>query len=115
MKHKITREQIKHRLDNHQPMKIVEALPQKYFDDGHLPGAINIPHDEIDDKADEVLSDMEEFIVIYCANTACQNALMATNTLLHMGYKNVYEYVEGKQDWIEAGLTIEKIQMKEVG
>jgi rhodanese-related sulfurtransferase len=27
-----------------------------------------------------------------------------------MGYTNVAEYAEGKQDWIEAGLPVEKEQ-----
>lgn len=39
----ITREQIKEKLDTNEPVTIIEALPQEYFDAEHLPGALNIP------------------------------------------------------------------------
>ncbi|MGD8583438.1 MAG: rhodanese-like domain-containing protein [Gammaproteobacteria bacterium] len=48
---------------------------------------------------------------MYCANTACQNSRIAAQTLASMGYTNVAEYEEGKQDWVEAGLPIESGQV----
>ena len=32
---------------------------------------------------------------------------MAARELAALGYKNVREYVEGKQDWIQAGMPAE--------
>jgi len=93
------------------PMHLVEALPEKYYRDGHLPGAILLPHDEVRARAGALLSDTDDFIVVYCANTACQNSRIAAQTLATMGYTNVAEYEEGKQDWIEAGLPIESGQV----
>ena len=107
MANTITREQIKDKLDKQVPMTIVEALPQKYFDDKHLPGALNIPHDEIRDRASDLLPDKQAFIVVYCANTECQNSKLATDTLHRMGYTNAVEYVEGKQHWLEGPLPVE--------
>ena len=92
------------------PMQLVEALPEKYYRDRHLPGAILLPHDEVRDRADTLLPDKDAFIVVYCANTACQNSRVAARTLASMGYTNVAEYVEGKQDWTEAGLPVETDQ-----
>jgi len=103
----ITREQIKEKLDKHEPMNIIEALPPKYFEANHLPGALNIPHDEIRVRAPDMLPDKDAFIVVYCANTECQNSRIATNTLQQMGYVNAFEYVEGKQHWLEANLPVE--------
>ena len=103
----MTREQIKDKLDKQEPMAIVEALPQKYFDAEHLPGALNIPHNEIQTKAPEILPDKDALIVVYCASTECQNSKIATNTLQQMGYTNAFEYVEGKQHWLEAGFPVE--------
>ncbi len=110
MTNKITREQIREKLDRQQPITIIEALPQKYYDAEHLPGALNIPHDEIRVKAAEVLPDKDAFIVVYCASTECQNSQIATSTLQQMGYTNAYEYVEGKQHWLEARLPTESSQ-----
>lgn len=47
-------------------------------------------------------------MVVYCSNTACQNSAIASRRLTELGYTNVLEYVEGKQDWIEAGLPVER-------
>lgn len=103
----ISREAIKAKLDARQPITLVEALPPKYFDAEHLPGALNIPHDEIRTKAPEMLPDKDAFIVVYCANTPCQNSKIAANTLQQMGYTNAHEYVEGKQHWLEANYPVE--------
>lgn len=111
----ITREQIKDRIEKQQPTHIVEALPQRYFDDAHLPGAINIPYEEVRSRAENMLPDKEAFIVVYCANTPCSNSKIATNTLMQMGYNNVFEYVEGKQDWIDANYPLESTHIKQVG
>jgi rhodanese-related sulfurtransferase len=103
----ITRQDLKAILDAGEPITLIEALPSRYYQAGHLPGAINIPHDEIRERAASVLSNKEQAIVVYCANTACQNSSIAANTLSALGYRNVREYVEGKQDWAEAGLSLE--------
>ena len=55
----------------------------------------------------DVLPDKDAFVVVYCANTPCQNSVVASRRLVELGYTNVHEYVEGKQDWIEAGLPVE--------
>lgn len=88
-------------------MHLVEALPEKYYLEGHLPGAIHLPHDEVRDLATKLLMSKDDFIVVYCASKSCQNSRIAAQTLAAMGYTNVAEYEEGKQDWIEARLPIE--------
>lgn len=107
MVHTITREKIKENLDSKVSMTIVEALPKKYFDSKHLPCAVNIPHDEIQQKAPELLADKEALIIVYCASTECKNSKIATDTLRQMGYTNAYEYVEGKEHWLEADFPTE--------
>jgi rhodanese-related sulfurtransferase len=104
----IKREEIQKHLEARTPIMLVEALPEKYFRDGHLPGAIRLGHEEVRQRAADVLPDKSAFIVVYCANTACQNSTIAARTLDALGYTNVAEYVEGKQDWVEAGLPLEK-------
>jgi rhodanese-related sulfurtransferase len=103
----ITREQLKARIDNGSPTILVEALPARYYDQAHLPGAINIPHDDIRAVALTRLPDKAATIVVYCASTPCQNSRQALITLTQMGYEDAYEYVEGKADWEEAGYPLE--------
>lgn len=86
---------------------VVEALPPTYYDAEHLPGALNLPHDRVDELAPTVLPDTSAAVVVYCSNTACQNSTIAARRLEELGYTDVAEYEQGKQDWIEAGLPVE--------
>lgn len=76
----ITREELRAKLDRGESVVIVEALGPKYYEDAHLPGAINIPHTEVDELAPELLPDRSAQIVVYCSNRACQNSPWATRT-----------------------------------
>jgi rhodanese-related sulfurtransferase len=86
---------------------VVETLGPAYFEDAHLPGAINIPHTEVARLAPELLPDKDAAIVTYCSNTACRNSEIAGNQLIAMGYSDVRKYAEGKDGWREAGLPVE--------
>jgi rhodanese-related sulfurtransferase len=86
---------------------LVEALPEKYYVDRHLPGALHLPHDQVAALAPMVLKDRDAEIVVYCANVNCQNSHIAARALSGLGYSNVAVYAEGKQDWIEAGLPVQ--------
>lgn len=103
----ISREQIMAKLQSDESMAIVEALPEEYFNSGHLPQAINIPHDQIEYQAAHKLPDKGQLIVVYCANSACANSSQASEKLRKLGYQNVFEYVEGKEHWKAAQLPIE--------
>ncbi len=104
----ISRDELEQRIDRGDAITIVEALGPMYFEDAHLPGAKNLPHDRVDELAPTVLPDRSATVVVYCSNTACQNSTVAARRLVQLGYEHVYEYVEGKQDWIEAGLPVER-------
>jgi rhodanese-related sulfurtransferase len=86
---------------------VVEALGPQYFAQGHLPGALNIPHEEVAELAPSLLPDKDAAIVVYCSNTQCQNSAIAQGELRRLGYSDVRKYAEGKQDWEAAGLPLE--------
>ena len=86
---------------------VVEALPAQYYEDRHLPGAINVPHDDVEELAPQLLPDKDAAIVTYCSNTSCRNSGIAQAKLESLGYTNVAKYAEGKDDWVEAGLPTE--------
>ncbi len=107
MAKRISRDELKAKLDDSEPMVVVEALPASYYQDAHLPGAVNLPHDQVDELAPQMLPDKNALIVTYCANGPCPNSGIAAERLEALGYVKVREYYEGKQDWVEAGLPTE--------
>ncbi len=102
----ISREELRNKLILRESLTLVEALPEKYWRDSHLPGAIQMDYTEVAEKAHNLLPDKEAKIVVYCASTECQNSSKAARTLEDLGYKNVNEYAQGKQHWLEAGLPL---------
>jgi rhodanese-related sulfurtransferase len=104
---KITLEELRERIDSNPDLILVEALPEQYFRHSHIPGAINIPHTEVDSLAPDRLPDRHAEIVVYCASGPCPNSGIAANRLAALGYANVRDYHEGKAEWIDAGLPVE--------
>src|SRR5690349_19975197 len=104
---KIERAALKAKLDRREPVVVVVTLPPRYFADAHLPGALNIPHDQVDALAPRLLPDKDAEIVVYCANVPSRNSTIAAERLVQIGYTRVRDYKEGKEDWAKAGFPLE--------
>jgi rhodanese-related sulfurtransferase len=85
----------------------VDALPESYYAQQHLPGALNLVADEVATRAGGLLPDRDAAIVTYCSDTACGNSGHVATALTKLGYTNVRTYAEGIQDWVENGLPTE--------
>jgi rhodanese-related sulfurtransferase len=85
----------------------VDALPDTYFAQQHLPGAVNLVEADVRERAADLLPDRDAAIVVYCSNAACPNSHAVARGLIQLGYTNVRRYREGIQDWVEAGLPVE--------
>ncbi len=107
MSRTITREELRIKLASTDRPVLVEALPEKYYAAKHLPGALHLPHDQVDALAPAVLPHKNATIVVYCANRQCQNSHIAAHRLSVLGYTDVSVYAGGKQDWEEGGLPFE--------
>ena len=103
----ITREDLKAKTERKNDFVLVEALSQKHYESSHLPGAINLPYEFVD-EAERVLPDKNAEIVVYCMNPGCIASREEARELEEMGYKHVLHYAAGKQDWIRAGLPVER-------
>ena len=108
MAHTITREELSSLIAAGKAPLLFEALSAQYFDDWHLPGARNMPHDAVAELAPRLAPDKAAPIVVYCANAACQNSHIAAERLTQLGYADVRVYAGGKKDWQEAGLAVER-------
>ncbi|MEJ7629198.1 MAG: rhodanese-like domain-containing protein [Nocardioidaceae bacterium] len=86
---------------------VVDALPEAYYAQQHLPGALNLSAGDVEDSANELLPDKSAAIVTYCSDAACQNSSEVAEELQRLGYTNVRKYSEGIQDWALNGLATE--------
>jgi rhodanese-related sulfurtransferase len=104
----LTLSKLNERLGTNRALVLVEALPEKYYRDGHLPGARHLPHDQVAQLAGKVLPERDAEIVVYCASSTCQNSHIAARHLIQLGYARVAVFPGGKKEWIEAGLSLER-------
>ena len=87
--------------------RLVETLGPAFYADAHLPGAVNVPHDRVDELAPRLLPDREAVVVVYGSDPACHNCGFVAGRLRRLGYRDVRSYPGGKQGWILAGLPVE--------
>jgi len=103
----ITTAELREEMDHRDPFTLVESLPEEYYRAGHLPGAINLPPQDVRRLASSVLPDQSAEIVIYCASEDCEAAKEVARVLDSLGYSNLRYYDEGKEEWVQAGMPLE--------
>ncbi len=63
----ISRDELKQKIDRRDEFTLVETLPQQTYLHAHLPGAINLPPDQVNRLAPQLLPNKAADIVVYCA------------------------------------------------
>jgi rhodanese-related sulfurtransferase len=104
----IDREELKAKLDRGEPVFLIEALPPYQYERGHLPGAINLPSNQVAEMSSAALPDKSAEIIVYCANPKCHASEDAARELEQLGYTRVRIFPDGKQGWLDAGLELEQ-------
>jgi rhodanese-related sulfurtransferase len=103
----ITREQLWQRIESDDEFVLIDALAPMSFAHSHLPGAINLPPEWVDERGPQRIPNLDTEVVVYCATSTCDSSVIVGNRLVELGYRNVSHYSGGKRDWIEAGLPVE--------
>ncbi len=62
----ITRDELKAKMDRGEDFVLVDTMAEMYYRHSHLPGAINLPADEVRERAAEVLPHKDAEIIVYC-------------------------------------------------
>ena len=92
----ITAQEAKNLMDTEEGYIILDVRTQEEFDEGHIPGAIQISHGEVEEKAEGVLTDKDQLILVYCRSG--RRSKLAAEALAALGYTNIREF-GGILDW----------------
>lgn len=92
----ITAEEAKKLMDSESGYVILDVRTEQEYAQGHIPGAILIPDYEISEKAESVLTDKDQLILVYCRSG--RRSKNAAAQLEEMGYTRIREF-GGILDW----------------
>ncbi len=62
----ISREELKEKMDRGKDLILVDTMAEPYYRHSHLPGAINLPADQVGKRAPDLLPEKGAEIVVYC-------------------------------------------------
>lgn len=86
----VSYEELQQKLTDKAPIVLLDVRTQEEFDNGHIPGALLLPYDEIDQKAAQLLPEKEKEIIIYCRSG--RRSAIAKDSLEALGYTNVKDF-----------------------
>ena len=92
----ITPAEAKAIIDERDDYIILDVRTQEEYDEAHIEGAILIPDYEISAKAESILTDKNQLILVYCRSG--RRSKLAAEALVTLGYTNVKEF-GGIIDW----------------
>ena len=64
----ISRDELKAKMDRGERFTLLETLPEEYYRRAHLPGALNLPYDQVPQLAPILVPDKSAEVVTYCMN-----------------------------------------------
>lgn len=93
----ITQEEAERMMAQEEDYMIVDVRREDEYAEGHIPGAILIPNESIQEyEAPDELKDSDQIILVYCRTG--RRSKEAAEKLARMGYSRVYEF-GGIVDW----------------
>ncbi len=84
---------------------VLDVRPSEEFEAGHIPGAVNLPPDDLEKRLDDLPRDQE--IIAYCRGPYCVLAFEAVAALRQRGFTARRLY-EGFPEWKAAGLPVNR-------
>ncbi len=83
-------------MDSEKDYVILDVRTKEEFDEYHIEGAVLIPNYEIKEKAESILTNKEQLILVYCRSG--RRSKNAASELVALGYTNIKEF-GGIIDW----------------
>jgi rhodanese-related sulfurtransferase len=91
---------------------IFDARPSAFFENGHVPGALNLARDNFAHDYRRLTSVLQSAhdkpIIVYCSGGDCHDSRLVANALVSLGFSNVRVFTGGWDEWSAAGLPAVK-------
>ena len=97
---------VKKMIDAKENIITLDVTDGHEFEQGHIPGAINISRGTLEFKVALRIPDKNSKIIVYCGIDL--RGTLAAKTLNDLGYKDVANIIGGLKVWKEAGYPIAK-------
>jgi rhodanese-related sulfurtransferase len=107
----ITMDEFKAAIDQKTAGKIIDVRNENEFEDGYVPGAVNVPRGLIEFRIWGELGfpnavDMNQRLTLYCATGG--RCALATKSLMDLGFTNAVSVDMKFADWVKAGHPVKK-------
>ena len=95
--HRISAEEAKSVMDENTDAVILDVREQDEYDSGHIPGAVLLPVNSIDEtRAAQVIPTKDTTVLVYCRSG--NRSKQASEKLVKLGYTNIIE-IGGINSW----------------
>lgn len=93
---------IKKLMDEKAEFVLIDARPERVFNQGSIPGAINISDSKFDKETAKLPANKETMLVFFCGGLKCDLSSKSATKAKALGYKKVFVYPEGYPEWQKA-------------
>ena len=87
---------------------ILDARPSVFFEQGHVPGALNLARDDFARDyrrlSFALKAATDKPTIVYCSGGECHDSRLVANALLTLGFSDVRIFTGGWEEWQAAGL-----------
>ena len=88
----------------------VDVRIKKYYDYAHIPGAMNIPYNKLENINEEDLNKLKSApnVILYCVSSSCGVSYRAARVLMKKGLHNLKVYSSGWGEWKSCKLPVQQ-------
>lgn len=83
-------EELQAKINAQEDFVLLDVRTLDEYNNGHIPTAVLLPHDEINSKAEAMLKDKNKEIVVYCRSG--RRSAIAAESLTKLGYTDVKDF-----------------------
>jgi rhodanese-related sulfurtransferase len=84
---------------------VLDVRTSEEFAAGHVPGSVNVPHDQVESRLAELAGAKDKDVVLYCRSG--RRAQMAADVLAQAGFRRLSHLEGDYPGWSAAGLPTE--------